>query len=398
MLPLKGSKAIDAGDPAYNTATSPATDQRRLPRVADGNADGIARIDIGAVEVTANQLVNGDFDGGRTGFATQYASSHGNGGMFVVANPTAFNPLFSSFGDHTTGKGLMLVADGATTANKYVWQETVNVAKGKVYLFSDWAASASGINGNHTDPSPAKLAVYVNGVQVGTTFTVAAKNGVWGQFSAVWNSNLSTTATIKIVDLNTTSTGNDFALDDMSFVVAPNLLVNGDFSAGYTGFYSQYHNEGNPGTSQVGHNPNTDFGSVFASFGDHTTGTGLMLMADGATTPNTYIWQETVSVQKASVYDFSGFAASMDKGTDVSPARLAFYVNGVQIGNTFTVTATGGHWGQFLAQWNSGTSTTATVKIVDLNTQFTGNDFVLDDLVFNRSSSHAIEGPAYRLV
>ncbi|WP_395752543.1 choice-of-anchor Q domain-containing protein [Prosthecobacter sp.] len=48
MPPLPGSPAIDAG----GAASSDPTDQRGAPRVADGDGNGSALVDIGAVEVT----------------------------------------------------------------------------------------------------------------------------------------------------------------------------------------------------------------------------------------------------------------------------------------------------------------------------------------------------------
>ncbi|MEM7146539.1 MAG: choice-of-anchor Q domain-containing protein [Verrucomicrobiota bacterium] len=55
-LPLADSPLIDAGNPAI--ATPPATDQRKLPRIADGNNIGPTTIDIGAVEAGPFILVN----------------------------------------------------------------------------------------------------------------------------------------------------------------------------------------------------------------------------------------------------------------------------------------------------------------------------------------------------
>jgi hypothetical protein len=54
---LAGSPAIDAGDPDF--APPPDLDQRGNPRVADGNADGVPRIDMGSFEVLRGD-VNGD--------------------------------------------------------------------------------------------------------------------------------------------------------------------------------------------------------------------------------------------------------------------------------------------------------------------------------------------------
>ncbi len=51
---LPGSPAIDTGD---NT-NAPATDQRGLPRIVDGNGDGTATIDIGAYELQAASTVS----------------------------------------------------------------------------------------------------------------------------------------------------------------------------------------------------------------------------------------------------------------------------------------------------------------------------------------------------
>jgi hypothetical protein len=336
----------------------------------------------------SNLLANGDFSGGKVGFTSQYVNAAQVGGYVVGKNPIVdFGSVFSSFGDHTNGKGKMLIADAAMTAGKAVWQETVAVAKNKNYDFSGWAASDGQVPiGSHIDPSPARLALYVNGVRVGDNFTVKAANGKWSKFTGTWKSGTKTSATIKIVDLNTVGIGNDFALDDLNFAPSTNLLNNGDFAAGRTGFSTQYANSKVPGGLIVAANPTT-FSNMFTGFGDHTTGVGQMLVADGNQTANKTIWQETVNVGKNRDYQFSGFAASVGQvpvgsHKDPSPARLAIYVNGVKIGNTFTVNSKNGSWGNFTTLWHSLSNTTATIKVVDLNTTHDGNDFALDDLSF----------------
>lgn len=70
-------------------------------------------------------------------------------------------------------------------------------------------------------------------------------------------------------------------------------------------------------------------------------------------------------------------------GNDPSPAKLRFFINEIQIGDDFTTTATDGVWSQFSTKWNSGANTSATIRIVDMNLKYDGNDFSLDDLSFS---------------
>jgi len=73
--------------------------------------------------------------------------------------------------------------------------------------------------------------------------------------------------------------------------------VNGNFSAGNTGFTTQYvHNPSsiwNEGTYAVGTNPNAVHPN-FGTWGDHTTGTGNYMIVNGSILPNRTIWQQTL--------------------------------------------------------------------------------------------------------
>jgi gliding motility-associated-like protein len=56
-------------------------------------------------------------------------------------------------------------------------------------------------------------------VSLGDPFTASSQTCVWEEFTATWNSGGATTAELCIVNQNTAVAGNDFALDDISFVV-----------------------------------------------------------------------------------------------------------------------------------------------------------------------------------
>lgn len=167
-----------------------------------------------------NLIVNGDFENGNTGFSSQYTYDPsppiGGSDYYAIGNnPYPWNGwnMWASFGDHTSGTGLMLIADGHRTPNMFVWQQTVNVASFTPYAFSFWGASSY-------STSPAVLRVYINNVQLGE-LALPFQTGQWVQFSTVWDSGSATQATIKLVDANTAGAGNDFVLDDISMQAVP---------------------------------------------------------------------------------------------------------------------------------------------------------------------------------
>lgn len=213
-------------------------------------------------------VVNGDFSTGATGFTSDYVPGFGGtygllsaaGTYAVSTNPQLTHVNFQSFGDHTTGNGNMLVVNGADVLGQNVWCQTVAVTPNTDYAFSAWLASA--VSG-----SPAELVFTINGATIGTPLLAPWATGQWVNFYSVWNSGANTSATICITNQNSQDSGNDFALDDISF--APFCTYTDDIVV----------------TEQA--YPEPDLGE------DIHTCAGTEVVLD-ATTPNAdnYIWQD----------------------------------------------------------------------------------------------------------
>ncbi|MEN0003295.1 MAG: PKD domain-containing protein, partial [Bacteroidota bacterium] len=164
-----------------------------------------------------------------------------------------------------------------------------------------------------------------------------------------------------------------------------NLIFNGDFSQGDTGFTSDYEygTGGNFGTlSQEGQyaidDNADDTHNGFANCPDHTGG-GLMMVVNASGQPNN-VWCQTVTVSPDSDYAFSAWVTSV---VSQNPALLRFEINGVQIGDVINPTSAICNWQQFFAVWNSGSATTAEICLSNVNLDPGGNDFALDDIAFN---------------
>lgn len=171
-----------------------------------------------------------------------------------------------------------------------------------------------------------------------------------------------------------------------------NLVVNGDFSAGNTGFGSAYVFSSTntvEGEYWVGTNPQIWNGAM-ANCSDHTGGSGNMMVVNGALSANVPAWCQTVNVAPSTTYTFTFWGTTAS--SLLNPAQLEVFINNVSLGAPVTMPNSTCGWQQYSFTWNSGSNTSASICIYDQNTQAFGNDFAIDDISF---SSAAPFNPAY---
>jgi len=181
--------------------------------------------------------------------------------------------------------------------------------------------------------------------------------------------------------VNVTQSTN-YVLTGRTANLANNLIDNGDFGGGNSGFTSDYlFNPGDlvpEGVYDVLPNPQASHPG-FSPCDDHTGG-GNMLAVNGAGSPNQNVWCQTVTVMPNTQYVFSAWVATLVAS---SPAILQFSINGGTIGSVFNAPSQTCIWQNFFTTWNSGANTSADICIVNQNTVLGGNDFALDDLLFS---------------
>lgn len=187
-----------------NTLTPTVTVSQSITYVLTGTA----------ADFSNNLIDNGDFEGGNSGFSSDYDYNPGNlvpeGVYDVLSNPQDAHPGFAPCGDHTSGDGNMMAVNGAGSPNQNVWCQTVPVSPNTNYVFSAWVATL-------VASSPALLQFNINGTPLGAIFNAPSSTCVWQNYFQIWNSGGNSSATICIVNQNTALGGNDFALDDLFF-------------------------------------------------------------------------------------------------------------------------------------------------------------------------------------
>jgi hypothetical protein len=171
--------------------------------------------------------------------------------------------------------------------------------------------------------------------------------------------------------------------------VATELVTNGNFSAGNSGFTTGYtfvaDGPGNSelvpeGTYSVATNANNLHSGFFGTgFG----GSGNFMIVNGSPTITTIWSQNSIAVQPNTTYYFSAWGLTLVSGNN---AALQFSINGSQVGSIAYLpngaTSAPYPWTRFYGQWDSGNNTSVNLEIVNLQLSLSGNDFGLDNISF----------------
>lgn len=274
------------------------------------------------------------------------SSDSNNNGVFNNLTPGTYSvSVIDSNGTQVSQNGISIV----DPANISITASSTSICAGSTVTLTANGAPAYTWSSTPNDPGITNLNATVQSVQptVPTTYTI--------------NSTTTTTTTT-------------------------NLITNGDFSSGNTGFISNYQYLATAPVGGVQNaygvvtNPQAWF-SAFTTCGDHTTGSGKMMVVDGtAISANSILWKQTVPVINNTTYAFSFWVQSV---VNVNPANIEVLINGVSVGFQLAPTnITCNNWVQFTYSWNSLTNTTASIVLYDRTVISNGNDFAIDDIAF----------------
>ncbi len=168
---------------------------------------------------------------------------------------------------------------------------------------------------------------------------------------------------------------------------AADLVTNGSFSAGLTGFTTTY--------ATMGSASNTYPGVIaLLTGGDHTTGTGNYLSVDtnssgGNDFASRSFWSETFGVVANSAYAFTAYVKQANGAPFPQFEALA---NGTSLTGVVSVANT--DWTQVNGTYSSGTATSATLSLFNRDGSYIDNDLYVDDISFTGPATGAVPEPA----
>jgi len=185
------------------------------------NPSAIAQSSCGCT-TTGNQIINGDFSAGNTGFTSSLpfdmncnAESYGVG---AEARDKCNNSQWANdLWDHTVGNstGSYMIVDAWNNTNSnMIWSttSTVNVVAGQDYVFSFWQ-----VRGISSTASTQTLEMRVGGATIATVSTVGAPQLGWTEYCTTWTATTTGTVSVSIWQTGSYNGNQDYGIDDIYF-------------------------------------------------------------------------------------------------------------------------------------------------------------------------------------
>ncbi len=165
------------------------------------------------------------------------------------------------------------------------------------------------------------------------------------------------------------------------------LVDNGDFTGGSYGFESDYVYQESTGSRAlwdegkfaIGTSP-SNYHRDFISHGDHTTGTGNMLIVNGSPDNSKYVWKKKFNVTAGRVYEFSAWFISVSVGSKLDKESIEYNIDGIT--NVGEYDQTEDEWERYFGLYTATESKEIEIKIRTKSTALGGNDFAIDDIYF----------------
>lgn len=351
-----------------------------------------------------NLVINGDFEVPNASFAYGLPLS-----LSCANNTYAITTRFNlkcnnlpNFGDHTSGAGKFLVIGSSNTVAT-MWSTNVTVTPNTPYTFSFWASGAVGSFA--PEPLSANLAMSVNGSNVPLSISVG-NNPLWIQYTYSGTTPVGVTNLAIAINQITGGLGvSTYGIDDIVFAFCPseppclscptgiastNLVANGSFTNGNTGFTSGLTFSTGCATGNYG--VATSFNAFCSLWTTTLTANSApnFLILDGAFTAGpTVLWQTPVNLTAQTDYCFSfkwalafadfrqNFPISIDIVTSggVVVANANAHVGDETIANNLT-------WTNKTATWNSGTLTGPHFIAISQLSGSIYRDWGVDDICF----------------
>ena len=163
-----------------------------------------------------------------------------------------------------------------------------------------------------------------------------------------------------------------------------NLVVNGNFESGNTGFstgYTYTSTNTTEGEYYVTNNPQSWNGG-FSPCGDHTTGSGNMLLLNGHPVAGTNFWCQNIPTVAGRMYQLEFWSQSV---VAFNIAQIGIKINGITVGST----QAGGlcNWVLYTITFTA-TGASTQICLNEVTGIRAGNDFAVDDIaVFEKCIS-----------